>query len=88
MRASLDWLKDLIDIDIPADEAAHKLTMAGLEVEGLEEVDEDFLMNVGVSGKDYVFEVNVTQQARLLKPTWYSQRALRPYGKACHTSRL
>lgn len=60
MRASLDWLKDLIDIDIPADEAAHKLTMAGLEVEGLEEVDEDFLMNVGVSGKDYVFEVNVT----------------------------
>lgn len=60
MRASLDWLKDLIDINMSADEAAHILTMAGLEVEGLEELDEDILMNVGVSEKDYVFEVNVT----------------------------
>jgi phenylalanyl-tRNA synthetase beta chain len=60
MRASLDWLKDLIDIDIPAHEAAHVLTMAGLEVEGLEEVEGDVVMEVGAAGKDYVFEVNVT----------------------------
>jgi phenylalanyl-tRNA synthetase beta chain len=60
MRASLDWLKDLIDIDVPADETAHKLTMAGLEVEGLEEAEGDVVMDVGAAGKDYVFEVNVT----------------------------
>lgn len=60
MRASFDWLKELIDIDLPAHEAAHVLTMAGLEVESLEEVEKDVIMDVGVARKDYVFEVNVT----------------------------
>lgn len=33
MKVPLSWLKDFVDIDISLEELAHKLTMAGLEVE-------------------------------------------------------
>ena len=34
MKVPISWLKDYVDIDqIPIEELAHKLTMAGLEVE-------------------------------------------------------
>ena len=36
MKLSLNWLKEYVDIDIPPEELAHMLTMAGLEVEELE----------------------------------------------------
>ena len=36
MKLSLNWLKDYIDIEMPIDELSHLLTMAGLEVEGIE----------------------------------------------------
>ena len=37
MRVSLSWLKDYVDITLPAGELAHRLTMAGLEVETVED---------------------------------------------------
>ena len=49
MRVSFDWLKEFVDIQASPDELAHRLTMAGLEIEGMETV-----------GNDIVFEVNVT----------------------------
>jgi phenylalanyl-tRNA synthetase beta chain len=36
MKLSLNWLKDYIDIEMSPDDLAHLLTMAGLEVEGVE----------------------------------------------------
>lgn len=33
MKVSVNWLKELVAVDLPVDELAHKLTMAGLEVE-------------------------------------------------------
>lgn len=36
MRVSLRWLSDYVDIDLPAEEIARRLTMAGLEVESIE----------------------------------------------------
>ena len=38
MKMPLSWLKDFVDIDIPAEELAHLLTMAGLEVEEIQYV--------------------------------------------------
>ncbi|GAB4388140.1 MAG: phenylalanine--tRNA ligase subunit beta [Thermodesulfovibrionales bacterium] len=49
MRIPLEWLKELIEITMTAEELAHALTMAGLEVEAMERLD-----------GDTVFEVNVT----------------------------
>ena len=33
MKLPLSWIKDYVDISLPIDELAHRLTMAGLEVE-------------------------------------------------------
>ena len=37
MRISLSWLQELVDISMSADELAHLLTMAGFEVEDIED---------------------------------------------------
>ena len=37
MRISLSWLKELVDISMSAEELAHLLTMAGFEVEDIED---------------------------------------------------
>jgi phenylalanyl-tRNA synthetase beta chain len=42
LKVTLDWIKDYIDIDLSADEVAHKLTMAGLEVEAVYPVPRPF----------------------------------------------
>ncbi len=36
MRVSLKWLSEYVDLHLPAEEIAHRLTMAGLEVEAIE----------------------------------------------------
>ena len=33
MKVSVNWLKQLVEINLSTEELAHKLTMAGLEVE-------------------------------------------------------
>ena len=38
MKVSFNWLKALVDIRITVEELAHKLTMAGLEVEEISPV--------------------------------------------------
>lgn len=38
MKVSLNWLKDYVDIDMNISELAHMMTMAGLEVEGIEPI--------------------------------------------------
>lgn len=38
MRISLKWLEDYVDIEMSPNELAHRLTMNGLEVEGMEAV--------------------------------------------------
>ncbi len=37
MKVSLRWLRDYVDIDIDPNELAHRLTMAGLEVDAVED---------------------------------------------------
>jgi phenylalanyl-tRNA synthetase beta chain len=49
MLAPYEWIKELVDISATPEEAAAKLTMIGLEVEGTKPVKDDF-----------IFEVNVT----------------------------
>ena len=38
MKVPLNWLRDYVDIDIPVEELAERLTMAGLEVEAIEHI--------------------------------------------------
>ncbi|MDO8661607.1 MAG: phenylalanine--tRNA ligase subunit beta [Candidatus Omnitrophota bacterium] len=57
MRVTYNWLKDFVEIKLPARELADKLTMAGLEVVSLEEKEGDF-----------IFEIEITSN----RPDWLS----------------
>jgi phenylalanyl-tRNA synthetase beta chain len=49
MKASYNWLKDFVDINIPSRELAHMLTMAGFEVEAVEETEDDVIFDIGIT---------------------------------------
>ncbi len=36
MLVSYKWLKELVDIDVPSEELAEKMSTTGIEVEGVE----------------------------------------------------
>ena len=57
MKFTYNWLKDYINLNIPPEKLAEKLTMAGLEVISLENKE-----------GDYVFEVEITSN----RPDWLS----------------
>jgi len=57
MKVTYNWLKDFVEIKIPAQALAEKLTMAGLEVTSLEG-----------KGGDFVFEIEITSN----RPDWLS----------------
>jgi phenylalanyl-tRNA synthetase beta chain len=46
MKVSYNWLKEHVDMDILPYELSDKLTMAGLEVAGIEEKDEDYIIDI------------------------------------------
>ena len=49
MRISLEWIKEFVAVSAAPEEIAHRLTMAGLEVEGMEHIDGDVVMEVNVT---------------------------------------
>ncbi|NOZ69102.1 MAG: phenylalanine--tRNA ligase subunit beta [Deferribacteres bacterium] len=49
MKASYKWLKEFVDFNLPPDKLAHTLTMAGLEVEEIEEFEGDTIFDIGIT---------------------------------------
>ncbi len=49
MRISLDWIKEFVALSAGPEEIARRLTMAGLEIEGMESVGGDVVMEVNVT---------------------------------------
>ena len=63
MRVSLNWIKQFAPLAAPPQEIADRLTMAGLEIEGIEKVAGDTVIEIEGMGRidhDMIFEVNVT----------------------------
>lgn len=57
MKVSYSWIKDYVDISVPAEKLAHLLTMSGLSVDSIEK-----------KGADSVMEVEITSN----RPDWLS----------------
>jgi len=49
MKISLNWLRDYVSPGIPADRLAHRLTMAGLEVEKVFSTDNDTVFDLEIT---------------------------------------
>jgi phenylalanyl-tRNA synthetase beta chain len=57
MKVTYQWLKDFVKVGVAAEALAHKLTMAGLTVEGFE-----------AAGDDFVYDIEITSN----RPDWLS----------------
>jgi len=42
MRVPLSWLRDYVEFDLPAERLAERLTLLGLEVQGIERIGSDW----------------------------------------------
>ncbi len=49
MGVSINWLKNYVDIDWSAEELAHRLTMAGIAIEGVEQQGEDAILELDLT---------------------------------------
>lgn len=49
MNISYNWLKDLVETDLPPPELARKLTNVGLAVEGIHEAGDDFVFDIDLT---------------------------------------
>ena len=59
MRVPLSWLKEFVDITLPVEELAERLTRAGLECEGIE--------RIGVEGADLPWDPEKIVIGRILE---------------------
>jgi phenylalanyl-tRNA synthetase beta chain len=50
MKFSLDWLRDHVEIDLPAGEVARGLTSVGLAVESIDRYGDDWIFDVEITG--------------------------------------
>lgn len=68
MRLSLEWLRDYIEIDISAQELAHRLTMAGVTVENIEKVENDAILELDLTPNrgDCLGIINVAREVSAL----------------------
>ncbi|NLV16681.1 MAG: phenylalanine--tRNA ligase subunit beta [Syntrophomonadaceae bacterium] len=68
MRLSLDWLKDFIEVNIPVEELAHRLTMAGIAVENIEKSENDTVLELELTPNrgDCLGIINVAREVSAL----------------------
>ncbi len=71
MLVSVKWLREYVDLDVSADDLAHRLTMAGLEVEAIhrpETLGGDTVLEIGVTPNrpDCLSIIGVAREAAVL----------------------
>ncbi len=49
MAVPLNWLRDYVDIEWSADELAHRLTMAGVAIEGVDKAGDDVILHLDLT---------------------------------------
>ncbi|NNE97991.1 MAG: phenylalanine--tRNA ligase subunit beta, partial [Pyrinomonadaceae bacterium] len=49
MNISYNWLKEIIDIDLPPHDLAEKLTLVGLELDGMHQTHDDHIFDIEVT---------------------------------------
>jgi phenylalanyl-tRNA synthetase beta chain len=68
MNISYQWLRELVEIDLPARDLAHRLTMAGLVVETVEAVGDDFIFDFDLTSNrpDALSQVGVAREVAVI----------------------
>ena len=64
MKVSYNWLKEYVDIKIPAEKLARTLTMAGLSVDSIEKKEDDSILEVEITSNrpDWLSYIGVARE--------------------------
>lgn len=88
MNISYNWLKDLIDLDLTAEQTAAELTRVGLAVEGIHPHGDDFVFDIDLTSNrpDCLSHVGVARELRVisngeLRITDYEDQRLKTEGQ-------
>lgn len=49
MKVPLSWLKEFLTLDLPAEKIAETLTLAGIEVEEIEKIEDDIIFSISLT---------------------------------------
>ncbi|RKY36184.1 MAG: phenylalanine--tRNA ligase subunit beta, partial [Candidatus Omnitrophota bacterium] len=76
MKISYNWLKDYLDIKIPAQQVLAKLTDAGLEVVACEQAGDDFVFEVEITANraDWLSMAGIAREVSALTNTALNKR--------------
>jgi len=68
MKISYNWLKELVEIDLPPRELAERLTMVGLPVDSVEQVGDDYILEFDLTSNrpDCLSHFGIAREAALL----------------------
>src|SRR5205085_9742073 len=68
MKISYNWLRELVAIDLSPEELRERLTMRGLEVEAVEQVGDDWVLEVAVLSNraDLLSHLGVAREVSVL----------------------
>ena len=83
MKVTYNWLKEFVEIKIPAKELADKLTMAGLEVVSLEEKDGDFILEIEITSNrpDWLSVLGVAREVAAITNSKLKTKIQKPKTK-------
>lgn len=84
MKFTYNWVKDYIDLKLPPDKLAEKLTMAGLEVVSLQPKDGDYLFEVEITSNrpDWLSILGIAREIAAITGTGLKPLAVRPDKRA------
>jgi phenylalanyl-tRNA synthetase beta chain len=65
MKINYNWLKELVDIDLPPRDLAEKLTMVGLAVDAVEQVGDDAVLDIDLTSNrpDCLSHLGIAREA-------------------------
>ena len=68
MKISYNWLRELVAIELSPEELRERLTMRGLEVEAVEQVGDDWVLEVAVLSNraDLLSHLGVAREVSVL----------------------
>lgn len=80
MIVSWNWLKDYVQLDVPADVLAERLMMAGLNLESVQQVGDDVAIDLEVTSNrpDCLCHLGVAREAAVLFDRVCTPRAAQP----------
>jgi len=80
MKITYNWLKEFVEIKIPAKELADKLTMAGLEVVSFKEMEGDFIFEIEITPNrpDWLSVLGVAREVTAITNSKLKNQNLKP----------